>query len=131
MPSTIIEVRTRHTQEREVALIDAVHRALVRAFKIPEDDKNVRLVVHEPHRFACPPDRARPELYTIVTVSAFAGRSVDAKRLLYREIVGSLSLLGIPSDHVLILLQELTRENWGVRGGQAACDVDMGFEIEV
>jgi hypothetical protein len=29
MPSSIIEVRTRYSQEQEVALIDAVQRALV------------------------------------------------------------------------------------------------------
>ena len=94
-------------------------------------DKNVRLVVHEPHRFACPPDRSRPDAYTIVTIDAFAGRSLEAKRLLYRSIAEKLGLLGIPADHVLILLHELPRENWGVRGGQAACDIDPGFKIDV
>jgi phenylpyruvate tautomerase PptA (4-oxalocrotonate tautomerase family) len=88
-------------------------------------------MAHEPHRFACPPDRKHPEAYTVVTISAFAGRSLDAKRLLYRSIVENLLPLGIPSDHVLILLQEVPRENWGVRGGQAACDVDIGFKIEI
>jgi phenylpyruvate tautomerase PptA (4-oxalocrotonate tautomerase family) len=131
MPGTIIEVRRRYSQEQEIALIDAVHRAVVFAFKIPEHDKNVRLVVHEAHRFACPPDKKQPEAYTVITISAFAGRSLDAKRLLYRTIVENLLPLGIPSDHVMILLQELPRENWGIRGGQAACDVEVGFKIDV
>jgi hypothetical protein len=39
--------------------------------------------------------------------------------------------LGIPRDHVKILLREIPRENWGIRGGQAGCDVDLGFLIEV
>ena len=131
MPSSTIEVRTSYPKEKEIALLNAVHDALVLAFKIPDHDRNIRLVVHESHRFACPPDRSRPEAYTIVTVDAFAGRSLDAKRLLYRSIVENLGVLGIPPDHVLILLHELPRENWGVRGGQAACDVDPGFKIEV
>lgn len=131
MPSTTIEVRTQYAAEKEVALIDAVHAALVHAFGIPEHDKNVRLLVHEPHRFACPPGRHVPEASTIVTVAAFAGRSLDAKRLLYRSIVENLSALGIPPDHVMILLQELPRENWGVRGGQAGCDIDLGFKVDV
>ena len=131
MPSTTIEVRTRYAQDQEIALVEAVHRALVRAFTIPEHDRNVRLVVHEPHRFACPPDRSRPDAYTIVTVAAFVGRSLDAKRLLYRSIVENLEPLGIPPDHVLIVLHEIPRENWGVRGGRAACDVDLGFKVDV
>lgn len=131
MPSSIIEVRTQYPEEKEIALIDAVHGALVAAFKIPEQDKNVRLVVHDAHRFACPPNRSRPEAYTIVTVEAFAGRSLDTKRLLYRLIVENLQSLGIPPDHVLILLHEIPRENWGVRGGKAGCDIDPEFRVDV
>jgi hypothetical protein len=32
---------------------------------------------------------------------------------------------------VKILLREISPENWGIRGGQAGCDVDLGFDIEV
>jgi len=131
MPSVLIEVRKPYTPAEEVALMEAVHAALREAFKILPGDRNVRLVAHEPHRFACPPERARPELYTHVSIDAFAGRSLDAKRALYRAVVANLGRLGIPADHVKILLRELPRENWGIRGGQAGCDVELGFEVEV
>ena len=131
MPSVLIEVRQQYPQEREVALIEAVHAALREAFKIPPHDRTVRLVVHEPHRFACPPNNERPELYTHISIDAFAGRSRDAKRNLYKAIVNNLEALGIPKTHVKILLREITRENWGIRGGQAACNVELGFKVEV
>jgi len=51
--------------------------------------------------------------------------------MLYRSIVEGLEPLGIPRHHVTILIREITRENWGIRGGQAACDVDLGFKIDV
>ena len=57
MPSVLIEVRRQYTLEQEVALMEAVHRALREAFKIGPGDKNVRLIVHEPHRFGYPPAR--------------------------------------------------------------------------
>jgi hypothetical protein len=131
MPSTTIEVRRSYRVQEEVAIIDAVHDSLVAAFEIPPADKHVRLISHEPHRFAYSPGLAHPELYTFVAIDCFAGRSVQAKRNLYREIVGRLSALGIPPDHVTIVLRESAVENWGIRGGQAACDVDIGFEINV
>jgi phenylpyruvate tautomerase PptA (4-oxalocrotonate tautomerase family) len=56
---------------------------------------------------------------------------LDAKRHLYTEIVERLAVLGIPRDHVGIALRESELENWGVRGGQAACDVDLGFDVHV
>lgn len=131
MPSVLIEVRNEYSQAQEVALMEAVHSALREAFKIPEWDRNMRLVVHAPHRLVCPPDREKPELYTHVSIDCFAGRSVDAKRNLYLAIVRNLESLGIPKNHVKILLREIPKENWGIRGGQAACDVDIGFKIEV
>ena len=131
MPQALIEVRRRYTVAEEVAILDAVHAALVAGFRIPPQDKHVRLVAHEPHRFAAPPTLSDPESYTLVTVDCFAGRSLDAKRNLYGEIVDRLAGLGIPRDHVSIALRESELENWGIRGGQAACDVDLGFDVHV
>jgi phenylpyruvate tautomerase PptA (4-oxalocrotonate tautomerase family) len=131
MPTALIEVRRQYSEAEEVAIIDAVHGALVAAFLIPAEDKNVRLIAYEPHRFACSPNRAKPELFTLVSIDCFAGRSVQAKRNLYTEIVDRLAALGIPRDHVLITLREIDADNWGIRGGQAACDVDLGFDVHV
>ncbi|MBK8510056.1 MAG: tautomerase family protein [Candidatus Competibacter sp.] len=131
MSSALIEVRQQYTPEKEIAIMDAVHSALREAFKILHSDKNVRLVVHAPHRFACPPDREKPEFYTHISIDAFAGRSIDAKSNLYRAIINNLEPLGIPKTHVKILLREITKENWGIRDGQAGCDVELGFKVEV
>jgi len=111
--------------------MDAVHKAVREAFKIPPNDKNIRLIAHEPHRFTCSPDRVTPALYTQITVDAFSGRSLEAKRNLYKGIVNVLEPLGIPKDHVLTLIREAPTSDWGVLGGQAACDVDLGFKIDV
>ena len=131
MPSILIEVRKQYTQEQEVSLMEAVHIALRESFKILPHDRNVRLVVHTPHRFACPPDREKPEFYTHISIDAFAGRSLDAKRALFKAIVNNLEQFGIPKSHVKILLREIAKENWGIRGGQAGCDLELGYKIEV
>jgi phenylpyruvate tautomerase PptA (4-oxalocrotonate tautomerase family) len=131
MPSILIEVRRTYSEAEETALLEQVHGAMREAFKIPAWDKNIRLMAHQPHRFPCPPGKAQPEYFTHISIDAFAGRSLDAKRALYQAIVCNLETLGIPRDHVKILLREIPRENWGVRGGQAACDVDLGFSLQV
>lgn len=131
MPTALVEVRRQYSESEEVAIIDAVHHALVSAFLIPPQDKSVRLMVHEPHRFACSPSRTKPEFSTLVSIDCFAGRSVQAKRNLYGEIVDRLAKLGIPRDHVTITLREIPTENWGIEGGQAACDIDLGFNVNV
>ncbi len=97
--------------------------------KTPEWDRTIRLFVHEPHRFAIPP--GKDERYTLVTVDLFSGRSLDAKKALYRALVKNLGACGIPADHVKILLRESPPENWGIRGGVPASEVDLGFRIDV
>ena len=131
MPTVLIETRCQRSALDESEMIDAVHQALVHAFKIPVGDKDIRLVAHEPHRFACPPSKAEPALYTHVSIDAFAGRSLEAKRKLYQTIVSNLESLGIPGDHIKVVLREIPTTNWGVRAGQAACDIDVGFAINV
>lgn len=131
MPHVLIETRREGSEAEESALIDAVHGALIRAFRIPEGDRHLRLVAHPPHRFAVPPGLAQPERFTQISIDAFEGRSLDAKRALYSEIVDSLESLGIPRDHVSILVRDAPRENWGIRGGRAASDVDLGFDVNV
>ena len=126
MPSSLIEVRRQYRPAEEAALIDGVHDALVAAFGVAAPDKNVRLVVHEPHRFAVAAKLTEPARATVVTIDCLPGRSLDAKRALYAGIVERFAAIGIPGDHVTILLRESDAQNWGIRGGQAACDVLPG-----
>lgn len=69
--------------------------------------------------------------YTRITIDCFVGRSINAKRTLYREIITRLATLGIDPLDVSILLRESPLENWGIRGGQAASDVDLGFTVTI
>lgn len=114
MPSVLIEVKRQYTPDQEIAIMDAVHQALITAFKIKPTDRHVRLVVHEPHRFACPPNRPTPEYSTLISIDCLAGRSLEAKRNLYKAIVENLEVVGIPRDHTKILLREIELQNWGL-----------------
>jgi phenylpyruvate tautomerase PptA (4-oxalocrotonate tautomerase family) len=131
MPSTIIEVRRSYSPEQEGQIIEAVQSALIEGFKIPQDDRCVRLLTYEPHRFIIPQGKSQPEFYTLVTVSAFSGRSLEAKRNLYQAMVRRLGEVGIPADHVKIMLNEIPRENWGLAGGKPGSEIDLGFKVEV
>jgi phenylpyruvate tautomerase PptA (4-oxalocrotonate tautomerase family) len=130
MPAVLIEIGKKHTQEYEVTLMKAVHSALLEAFKVTNQAINIRLLVHETHRFSVP-DSTSPELYTLVSIDCFTGRSLATKRNLYSCIVENLNVLGIPGNHIKVLLRETNRENWGILGGYAGCDVDVGYTVEM
>jgi hypothetical protein len=51
--------------------------------------------------------------------------------MLYKTIVTNLAVLGIPVDHVKIVLRDIPKENFGIRGGKAGCDVELGYKIDV
>ena len=123
MPGVIIEVKKVYSVEKETLIMQAIYDALVKAFNIKPNERTIRLIAHEPHRYLHDPDIERPDLHTHVSIDTFAGRSIESKRILYAEIVGNLENLGIPRDHVEILVREIPRENWGIRGGKAGCDI--------
>lgn len=133
MPLTTIDIRTTYPEQVEIEIIEAVQKALLETLKLPAHDRNVKLCIHAPHRMIVPPPLSQSEKRTVVNIALFPGRSVDAKRRLYQAIVANLEncAAAIPRDHVLICLQEVPFEHWGIRGGQAASDVDLGFSTHV
>lgn len=125
MPSVLIEVRQQYSSDAESQIMMATRSAICNVFKVPPADCNIRLIAHQPHRFECPSDCDKPAYYTHIGIDCFPGRTLETKRRLYRAIVTDLEPFGIPADHVKILVREVGRENWGIRGGQAACDVEL------
>lgn len=131
MPTISIDIRNKYSPQFEEQLIKAVYLACKQVLKLPDHDRDIRLNIHEPHLFLCPPNLTKPECFTLIQIDCFAGRSIETKRTLYQSIVKKLSLLDIPDDHIKILIREFPTENWGIRGGQAACDVNLGFDIYI
>jgi hypothetical protein len=131
MPSATIEVRHAYSPDEEVALMEAVHAAIVEAFEVSPVHRNVTLVVHAPHRFIGRTDCPQPERVTNISIFLLPGRSRAAKRRLYASLVKRLQAFGIPPVCVLVRLHELPAENFGVRGGQALCDVELGYSVAV
>jgi phenylpyruvate tautomerase PptA (4-oxalocrotonate tautomerase family) len=128
MPIVHVHVRAGRPAAERKAILDGVHAALVEAFRIPAQDCNQILHEHAAENFQA----AKGPSFTLVEVTAFPGRSLDAKRALYAAIVRNLeAAAGIPPAAVMIVLHEPSMESWGIRGGQAATDVKLGFEVKV
>ena len=129
MPLIRVEIREGWSSAEKAGLLGAIHAAAVEALGIPDEDRTQILTEHPADAFEIPPGRG--DTFTLVEITMFTGRSLDAKRHLYRAVVRNLGRLGIPPSDVLIVLHEVPLENWGVRGGTPASDVDLGFEVGV
>ena len=129
MPLARIEVRKNRPVEEVAALMEAVYQAQREALKVPEGDRQIRYIEHKPEHFAVPPGKT--ENYTLVEIALFPGRTLEAKRNLYKSIVRRFGELGIAPTDVFIVLYEPPLDNWGLRGGLPASEVDLGFNLNV
>jgi phenylpyruvate tautomerase PptA (4-oxalocrotonate tautomerase family) len=129
MPHVRIEiVKGRSLAERR-QLFQAVHDALMEAFRITGDDRIQRIVEHDAENFEIPPGSS--DRYTLIEITAFPGRSAEAKRDLYRVLVQRLGEVAIDPMDVSVVIIEPALESWGLRGGRSAAEVDLGISLDV
>jgi phenylpyruvate tautomerase PptA (4-oxalocrotonate tautomerase family) len=80
MPSTLISIRRPRPPAERVAIIEAVQAALVEAIRIAPGDRCVRVQSFDAADFIVAATRS--ENFTLVEVSMFSGRSMEAMRAL-------------------------------------------------
>lgn len=129
MPIAKLSMIKGRSADEKHEIIECIHRSLMDSFKIPEDDKNFRILEFKEEDFILPPGKSTK--YLLIEITVFPGRSIDAKRLLYRNIFESLNAVGIASKDIFVILYEEPLDNWGVRGGYPASEVDLGFNLKV
>jgi phenylpyruvate tautomerase PptA (4-oxalocrotonate tautomerase family) len=129
MPLAKIEVRKIWPPAQVQAIIEAIYDAQRESLQLPAHDRQIRFIEHRPEHFHIPPGKS--ENFTLVEITLFAGRGIEAKRALYRAIVNNLGVLGIAPDDVFIVLNEVALENWGIRGGVPASEVELGFKVNL
>ena len=112
----------------EIAGVDLLHQWRPR-LQLDAARRRQRIVEHDPENFEIPPGAS--QRYTLIEITAFPGRSATAKRSLYEAIVRNLATAGVPAQDILVVLHEPPMENWGIRGGKPANEVDLGYRVDV
>lgn len=129
MPLVKVEIIKGKSSDYKKMLLDGIHKALVDSIKIPDHDRRQRLYELEGINFE---KTGRSDDYTIIEITMFKGRSNEAKKQLYAEIVKNLTnSLNINGNDITIVINEPPLENWGIRGGLPASEVDLGFSLNV
>lgn len=130
MPLVKVEIINGKSAEYKKAVLDGIHSALVEAFKIPDDDRMQRLYELDKENFETAPTKT--DQFTLIEITAFKGRSLEAKKCLYTSIVDNLAKEpGISGTDITIVIHEPSLENWGIWGGKPASEVNLGFKIDV
>lgn len=129
MPLVKISIRKGRSDSEKKVLLNGIHNALVDAFEIPERDRVQRLDEYSENEFEIPNDRT--DKFTVIEITILPGRSFDAKKKLYQLIFSHLKTLGYNDNDAVVVLYEPELNNWGVRGGLTASEIDLGFNLKV
>ncbi len=129
MPITKIELSKKWENIDKDLLADFVHETMVDVLKIPEHDRLIRIFEHDSDSFFGPKNAS--DNYVLFEISMFPGRSLDAKRELYKRLCEGMKRFGVAVEDTRVVLYEVPMDNWGIRGGQAGSDVVLGFKTEV
>jgi 4-oxalocrotonate tautomerase len=123
MPFVRISVRQGKSPEYRKALGDGVHRAMVEALAVPEDDHFQVITEHPPEGLIYDPrylDVERTDNVVFIQITLSTGRKPPQKRRFYKRVAELLAQSpGVRPQDVLINLVEVAWENWSFGNGDA------------
>jgi len=113
--------KTKSAQElRKIS--DGVQEALVAHANVPPNSRFYLFIRLERDEIVADPSYGgvtRSENAIFIEITLNAGRTLEVKKALYAGIASRLESLGVRPDDVVILLIEVTKENWSFGGGRA------------
>ena len=123
MPLIKVYIPVGRTKAQKRDLIDAIRKTIREILQTPEWDGFVLL-----NECEMGIDPSLPHDRAYLEIILFPGRKKETKKRLLSELAKEVAkALGIPPTQVLIYITEPPLENWGIRGGQQASEVDLGF----
>jgi phenylpyruvate tautomerase PptA (4-oxalocrotonate tautomerase family) len=109
MPLVKVWVQAGRSASEKRGILDAVHRSLVEALRIPDDDRTQLVLEHE----GIEVPTGMTQGFTLVEVFMREGRSVEMKQALYERVFANLEGLGTRPSDVVVAIHEVPLENWG------------------
>ncbi|MBU1212250.1 MAG: tautomerase family protein [Alphaproteobacteria bacterium] len=122
MPLLRFDLYDGRTESELKALLDAVHRAMVEAFKVPERDRYQIVREHKPSRMIMEDtglDIPRTRAFVFIQVTT-RPRTVDEKKAFYELTVQKLQeRCGILPSDVMVNFVTCEDEDWSFGYGRA------------
>jgi len=116
------------TKNKE-GLSKSIHESLMGAFGLPENKMFHRFIMLDKENFKYPDDRSSN--YTIIELSIFEGRSIEAKKQLINLLYEKINkLTGIEENDIEITIFETPMSNWGIRG-MPGDELALNYKVKV
>ncbi len=56
----------------------------------------------------------------VVRIEMWKGRTAEQKEILITRVTEAFGEIGVPPEHVTVVIHDVPKSNWGVRGRQAS-----------
>jgi 4-oxalocrotonate tautomerase len=123
MPLVRISLMQGTAPEYRKAISDGVHRAMIEALQVPEDDRFQVITEHLPGGLIYNKEYlgvAHTDRVVFVQITLSAGRKPPQKRKLYKRMAELLKESpGLDPAELIINLVEVVWENWSFGNGEA------------
>lgn len=118
-----------HLAPIQAKLSDVLHGCVMQALHYPQNKRAHRFIKLQEADFYYPEGRSTK--YTIIEISMFEGRSIEAKKaLIYLIFERFEAQLGITPTDVEITIFETPRHDWGIRG-TTGDELELNYKVEV
>jgi phenylpyruvate tautomerase PptA (4-oxalocrotonate tautomerase family) len=116
-------------EKHRAELSESIHKSVMEALNYPPEKRFHRFIVLEQEDFVFPSDRSQQ--YTIIEISMFEGRSIEAKKSLVLALFKNIeSACGIKANDIEITILETPKENWGIRG-KPGDELTLSYKVNV
>ncbi len=113
----------------KAALSNIIHSCMVEALQFPADKKFHRFFPMDKEDFYFANERT--DAYTIIEISMFEGRTIEAKKQLIKLIFEKVnSQLQISPQDIEITISETPKYNWGIRG-LPGDELSLNYKVDV
>jgi phenylpyruvate tautomerase PptA (4-oxalocrotonate tautomerase family) len=123
MPLVRVSLRKGKSDDYKRAIGDAVYKAMIEVFNVPEEDRFVVVSEHSESEFQFSKtylDIARSDDLVIIQITANNTRTVEQKKAFFARIADLLSANpGLRKEDVFISLVDVPKENWSFGNGIA------------
>lgn len=107
----------------------ALHGLTMEVLQIPANACHIRWIEINKNDYYCSADMLANHTY--IEIKLFPGRSLEVKKKLYQSIFNTLKNYKVDTNNLMIALNEIPMENWGMEGGIPCSELSLNYQVNI
>ncbi len=108
--------------------LKAIHGLVMDVLQIPANACHIRWMEIDKNNYCSTGMSAN---HTYIEIKLFPGRSLEVKKNLYQSIFNTLNNYNVATNDLMIALNEIPMENWGMEGGVPCSELALNYKVNI